>query len=106
MSPRALTAAGCAQLRDRQERIYDPIVRWASATFGVPLATSESLYGAEQPPEASFAYADHLHRLPYPQLLALAELAGAARSLLIAFAVHGGQLSAAEVPPLCPPSPP
>lgn len=51
----------------------------------------------EQPADVALAYADFLQPLPYAQLLALSELAGACKSLLIAFAVHGRHISAQQV---------
>jgi chaperone required for assembly of F1-ATPase len=85
------------QLRRRQEETFGAIQVWANAKFGFTLATSESLFHTQQPADVSLAYAHHLHALPSPQLLGVTELAGACKSLLLALAIHGGQLSAAEV---------
>jgi chaperone required for assembly of F1-ATPase len=87
----------CVQLRERQEKMFKTIKDWASRRFGVTITASDSLLAPEQAPEVSFAYADFLSSMQYPQLVGFSELAGACRSLLIAFALHGGQLSVAEV---------
>eukprot|EP01025_Chloroclados_australasicus_P051182 TRINITY_DN59533_c0_g1_i1.p2 TRINITY_DN59533_c0_g1~~TRINITY_DN59533_c0_g1_i1.p2 ORF type:complete len:146 (-),score=17.03 TRINITY_DN59533_c0_g1_i1:315-689(-) len=47
----------------------------------------------EQAPEVTLSYSDYLATLRYPQLVALAELTGALKSLLIGFALHSSQLS-------------
>jgi chaperone required for assembly of F1-ATPase len=85
------------QLLERQERVFGPVIEWANERFGISLETTYSLYGCEQLPDVSLAYAEFLGELKYPQLLALAELAGACKSLLIAFTVHGRLLNVAEV---------
>ena len=85
------------QLEHLQEKTFGSIQEWASKRFDVTLATSHSLYGCEQHPDVPLAYAAYLNKLPYPQLVALSELAGACKSLLIAFAVHGGHTSVDEV---------
>ena len=87
------------QLEHLQEKTFGRIQEWASERFDITLATSHSLYGCEQHADVPLAYAAYLSRLPYPQLVALSELAGACKSLLIAFAVHGRQLSVHEVRP-------
>lgn len=51
----------------------------------------------DQDPAVSFAFAHFLSGLPYPVLLALTELAGACKSLLIAFALHDGFLTVEQV---------
>eukprot|EP00892_Ulva_mutabilis_P008893 jgi/Ulvmu1/6376/UM003_0004.1 len=81
------------KLKERQDAEFGSILAWAEPHFGVKFEVSASLYGCEQPPEVALAYADFLQRLPYAQLLALSELAGACKSLLIAFAVHGRHTS-------------
>ena len=85
------------QLRSRQDATFGAIQEWANARFGFCLRTSEDLFHTEQPPEVSFAYADHLETLPYAQLLGLTELAGACKSLLLAFALRAGRLRTREV---------
>jgi chaperone required for assembly of F1-ATPase len=85
------------QLGDLQDTTFGGIQEWANKRFKITLATSESLFGCEQHPDVPLAYAEYLNQLPYPQLVAISELAGACKSLLIAFAVHGGYLSVQEV---------
>ena len=85
------------QLEVLQEKTFGSIQEWANKQFNVTLATSNSLYGCEQHPDVPLAYAAYLNKLPYPQLVALSELAGACKSLLIAFALHGGHTSVHEV---------
>ena len=85
------------QLRRRQDATFGAIQAWANGHFGFELSTSDSLFHTEQRPEVSFAYASALEELPYAQLLGVTELAGACKSLLIAFAVQHNQLSAMEV---------
>lgn len=85
------------QLRAKQDARFGSILTWAEAKFDVKFQTSHSLYGIEQEPDVALAYAEFLQQLPYSQLLAVAELAGACKSLLIAFAVHGRHLSVKQV---------
>jgi hypothetical protein len=73
------------------------IQEWANKRFKNTLATSKSLFRCEQHPVVPLAYAENLAQLPYPQLVALSELAGAGKSLLIAFAILGGILSVPKV---------
>lgn len=77
----------------RQAEVYDPIIGWAEATFGVRLAVSDSILGTDQEPDVALAYAQHLGNQPYATLVALAELTGAVKSLLIGFAAARGELT-------------
>ena len=85
------------QLRQRQDDIMTPIQEWANHRFQIQLCTHEALLDVRQEPGVSFAYADYLSRLPYPRLLALTELAGACKSLLIAFALSEHFLTVDQV---------
>jgi chaperone required for assembly of F1-ATPase len=85
------------QLRQQQEQTYSCIQRWANDKFGVCLRTSESLFTVDQDPVVSFAYADYLAAMPYTQLLAVTELSGACKSVLIAFALNEEILTVAQV---------
>jgi chaperone required for assembly of F1-ATPase len=89
------------QLAKKQSDVFGRVIEWARGHFGVDLKVSSSLYGSEQEPEVPLAYADYMNKLPYAQLLALTELAGACKSLLIAFAVSEKQLTVAQVRIVC-----
>lgn len=72
-------------------------MEWANSFFDVQLRVSASILGVEQDPDVVFAYAEYLAKLPYPQLVALAELTGACKSLLIGFALAEGIVSHEQV---------
>jgi chaperone required for assembly of F1-ATPase len=85
-------AAGPQELRERQARLWDPILRWAKNTLGADFKIGEGVVHVAQPPDAlgaaSAAIPDDAWRLG--ALHVITTLTGSA---LLALAVLCGELS-------------
>lgn len=85
-----------ADLVARQKERWDPLLDWAAATFGARLATTEGVLAVAQPPEALEALRRVVDGLSNLHLAAVASVAAATGSLIVALALGAGRLDAAS----------
>lgn len=83
-------------LADRQNTLWNPLLDWLTARYGVTLAVTAGLMPVAQAPEALAPLAEKLATLSDADLTALALAAPAAGSLVIGLAFLEGRLSAEE----------
>ena len=84
--------AGSA-LAERQAEVFAPVVAWAEALARAEFVPSASVRGAPQSERAVAAVRDHLRSLDRWHLAAAAQLAGAAKSVLLALATLDGAVA-------------
>lgn len=85
-----------ADLVARQKGRWDPLLDWAAETFGARLATTEGVLAIAQPPEALAALRRAAEGLSHLHLAAVASVAAATGSLVVALALRAGRLDAAS----------
>ena len=83
-------------LAEKQAEVFAPVVAWAEKRAKTPFVASDSVRGAPQSPEAVAAIREHLLALDRWHLAAASQLAGAAKSVLLALATLDGALSSEE----------
>ena len=76
-------------IADRQKKIHGPILEWAQSELG-PVTPSESIFGAEQPPEVMRAAEKRLQSLDPFELTAVFNVSASAKSLLTGMALIRG----------------
>ena len=84
--------AGSALSR-RQAEVFAPVVAWAEALARARFVPSASVRGAPQSAEAVAAIRGHLDSLDRWHLAAASQLAGAAKSVLLALATLDGAVA-------------
>lgn len=87
-SPEALVA--------RQAAAWDPLVAWGARELGVALPVVTGVVAARVPPATLDAIRNHAGALDDFRLTALSQAAGLSGSMLIAFALLQGELTAAR----------
>lgn len=85
-----------AALADRQKTVWDPLLDWLAARYGVTLAVTDGVMPVAQSAEAMAPLAAKLATLTDAELTALALAAPAAGSLVVGLAFLEGRLSADE----------
>lgn len=81
------------ELAKRQAEVFAPVVEWAEGLAKTPFVPSDSVRGAPQSEEAVAAIREHLFSLDKWHLAAASQLAGAAKSVLLALATLDGAVS-------------
>lgn len=81
----------------RQEALLNPVLAWARGALCADMSPSTAMLPPAQPPGVRAAYADFLGALPYGGVVAMGELTGALKSLLLGFALFAGPLTLEEV---------
>lgn len=89
-------AVGPAELIARQEEGWDPVLEWAAATLGAPLRVTRGVVPVDQPFESLAALHHAVAALSPFQLAAFHDLVAMSGSLILAFAVAQGRLTASE----------
>lgn len=84
------------ELAKKQAEVFAPVVEWAERLARAPFAPSDSVRGAPQSEEAVAAIRAHLESLDRWHLTAASQLAGAAKSVLLALATLDGAVSTDE----------
>ena len=84
--------AGSA-LSARQAEVFAPVVAWAEELARTKFVPSDSVRGAPQSEEAVAAIREHLSSLDRWHLAAASQLAGAAKSVLLALATLDGAVA-------------
>jgi chaperone required for assembly of F1-ATPase len=87
-------ATGPRDLVDRQRAIWQPLLDWASATFGARLAVTAGVVPAAQPAKAVAALGAAIAGLDDVTLVALATVTAATGSLILALALAFGRIDA------------
>ncbi len=85
-----------AELVDRQARDWDPVLSWAATELGARLRVTGGVVPIEQDPEALAPLVARLQALTPFQLTAFHDLVAISGSLVLAFAVATGRLTAEE----------
>lgn len=83
-------------LAQRQHDCWQPLVDWAGESLGVRLETTTGLLPVSQPPENSGVLKKQLENLHHMELTAVAALAAATSSLILAMAVTNGRIDSEE----------
>jgi chaperone required for assembly of F1-ATPase len=86
-----------ADLRDRQQRLWQPILDWLAREQGIALASVNGLMPAAQAPDISARMRRALEGLSDTQLTAFQAAASLGSSLALGFALVHRRLSAADV---------
>lgn len=86
-----------AELAARQQALWQPILDWAAESMGARMAVTVGVIPVNQPAEASAALRRAVEALDDFELAGVAALAAAAKSLLLALALHRGRLDGAGV---------
>lgn len=87
-------ATGPRALVERQRAAWQPLLDWASATFGARLAVTAGVIPVVQPTEAVAALGAAVARLDDATLAALATVTAATGSLILALALAFGRIDA------------
>lgn len=88
--------AAPAELARRQDDLWQPLVAWAAERYDVALNVTTGIVAVAQPPHALATFRRALEGTDLYALTALATLAGAAGSLVIALALAEGRLTAEQ----------
>ncbi len=80
------------ELRDRQQRVWQPLLDWAAETFGAALRVTEGIIPVEQPADALSLLRKAVDALDDRSLAALAVAARASGSLIIGLALIKGRI--------------
>jgi chaperone required for assembly of F1-ATPase len=83
-------------LVERQDRLWQPLVDWVSATFDVELRVTRGVIPVAQPEATLAAFAAFLERYDHLRLTALQSAVAAMGSLLLGLALVEGRLAAEE----------
>jgi len=86
-----------AELRERQQRVWQPILEWLRREHGLALAFTEGLMPAEQAPDVASRIRRSVERLDDTRLTAFQAAASLASSLALGFALVYRHLSAADI---------
>ncbi len=89
--------ASPADLKARQDALWQPVLDWLAGEAGISLRTAAGLMPLAQPPEAVAALRRALESLDDEKLTGLQATAAIANSLALSLALVHGRLSAAEV---------
>lgn len=89
-------AEGPRDLVERQERLWQPLVDWVTATFGVELRVTRGVIPVEQPEGTLRSLEEILGRYDDLQITALQSAVAAMGSLFLGLALVEGRLSAEE----------
>jgi len=87
-------ATGPRDLVERQRAIWQPLLDWASATFGARLAVTAGVIPVAQPGDAVAALGAAATALDDAALVALATVTAATGSLILALALASGRIDA------------
>jgi chaperone required for assembly of F1-ATPase len=87
-------ATGPRDLVERQRAIWQPLLDWASATFGARLAVTAGVIPVAQPGDAIAALGAAAAALDDAALVALAAVTAATGSLILALALASGRIDA------------
>jgi chaperone required for assembly of F1-ATPase len=85
-----------ADLVARQRARWDPLLDWAADTLGARLTATEGVLAVAQPPESLEALRRAVDGLSDLHLAAVASVAAATGSLIVALALGAGRLDAAS----------
>jgi chaperone required for assembly of F1-ATPase len=85
-------AEGPQSLVERQARLWDPLLDWARARFGVEIETTEGVMHRRQPPHTAEQFGRAVAARGIFQLAGLAPLVTIAGSLIIALALAEGAI--------------
>ena len=86
-----------ADLRDRQDAVWQPVLEWVAAKSGASLSFVRGIMPAQQPPEAVAGLVRAIGALNDLQLTAFQANAAITSSLALSLAFVHGRLSATEV---------
>lgn len=89
-------AAGPAELKARQARLWQPVVDWAAGRIGAEIRAGEGLMPFAQPVETAIALRRIAQALDDWRFTALQAAAGITGSILLALAMTEGRLGAAD----------
>jgi len=89
-------AAAPAALVERQQRLWQPLLDWAAATYGAPLTVTSGLLAVEQPPASLAALAEAVARHQGLALVALSQFVAVTGSLVLGLALAAGRLTPEE----------
>jgi chaperone required for assembly of F1-ATPase len=89
-------AEGPEDLILRQAQGWDPLLAWSAAALEAPLTATAGVMHIPQKPASLAALSDAVHALSPFQLAAFHDLVALSGSLVLAFAVTHGRLTAAE----------
>jgi chaperone required for assembly of F1-ATPase len=90
-------AAHPAELRRRQETVWQPVLDWLTATTGASLEVVEGIVPTQQPPKSLATLKRALETLDELHLTAFQACAAVSSSLALSLALVQRRLSAAEV---------
>ncbi len=88
-----------AELRQRQEQAWGPLLEWAAEHLQAPLLPAHGVMFRAQPDCSLANLRGHVIRLGRFQLAAFHDLVGLSGSLILAFAVIHGRIGAADAWP-------
>jgi len=83
-----------ADLAERQNRAWQPLLDWAAETLEAPLDSTVSVLAVDQPDHALAALAEHLERQDSWRLTAIQAAAAATGSLVLALALAERRIDA------------
>ncbi len=83
-----------ADLRERQQRLWQPVLDWLAADHEIRLSVTEGLMPASQSPDVAHRMRAALERLSDTKLTAFQAAASLTNSLALAFALIEGKLTA------------
>lgn len=83
-------------LAERQAACWQPLLDWASSTFGATLAVTEGIVPQPQPADGLAAIRAAVARLDDLSLTAARDATALLGSVILALAVHAGRIDAAE----------
>ena len=86
-------ADGPKELVRRQSELWDPIVDWVGSKFGVRLAIAEGVMHVPQSPETLSALSAEMEDMSDFALAGFHDLVAISGSLVLALAVHHGQIT-------------
>jgi chaperone required for assembly of F1-ATPase len=89
-------AAYPADLKARQQTVWQPVLDWAAAAHGIAMTTTEGLMPASQPATAGEALRKAIAALDDERLTAFQACAAICNSLVLSLALAHGRISASE----------
>ena len=87
-------AAQSEELKNRQERSWQPLIDWAEMSWGVSFSITDSLLPIKQPRETINVMDNMLLKFSDIEMTAVSTIAAATGSLIIALALEDGIISA------------